>query len=279
MKILRIIFKALVYVFAIIGFVLVGGYFAIKYHFTDTKGIIDLQNEFFKSSVSSAGEDITKIKIDTNWMDAEEWPVLKAAVTKDAKLVQEISDLTGVDERLIISQLIVEQLRLYTSQRQFFKQFFAPLKILGTQSQFSWGIVGLKEETAIKIENNLKDTESPFYLGPVYENMLDFKTDDPKQERFERLTDQHNHYYDYLYTALYLKQIEMQWKRAGYDISDRPEILSTLYNIGFAKSNPNPSPNVGGAEIEINGKVYSFGSLAYYFYHSDELIDIFPRAR
>jgi hypothetical protein len=137
--------------------------------------------------------------------------------------------------------------------------------------------MGIKEETAIQIENNLKNKTSPFYLGKNFENLLDFQTTDMKQERFTRMTDQHAHYYSYLYAALFLKQIETQWKNAGYDISSRPEILTTLYNIGFANSKPNANPQSGGAEIDIGNFKYSFGSLGAEFYNSNELIAEFPR--
>ena len=263
------IFFVIVYIFAFIGFVLTGGYFAVKFHLTNSQGVIDIQNEIFRSGK-------TNITIDTEWTKTEEWQTLRAAMIKDTALVARISTLTGVNGRLIVAQLVAEQLRLYTSQREIFKQIFAPLKILGSQSQFSWGIMGLKQDTAIAIENNLKDPSSPYYLGISYEHLLDFKSDNIDEERFNRIIDEHDHYYAYLYTALYLKQIMVQWQKAGFDISDRPEILSTLYNIGFAHSKPKASPSVGGAEIDVNGHVYSFGSLAYYFYYSKEVVDSFP---
>jgi hypothetical protein len=123
----------------------------------------------------------------------------------------------------------------------------------------------------------LKDTTSPFYLGKSYEHMLDFDTADIKQERFIRMTDQHAHYYSYLYAGLYLKQIQTQWKNAGFDISNKPEILTTLYNIGFAHSIPKADPASGGAEIIIGGHTYSFGSLGAEFYNSNELTTEFPK--
>jgi len=173
----------------------------------------------------------------------------------------------------------VEQMRLYTSDRELFKKIFEPLKILGVQSQFSWGVLGLKQETLIQIEKNLKNTTSTLYLDKNYQNMLDFSTstENIDAERFMRVTDEHNHYYTYLYAAIFLKEIEKQWSNAGFDISGKPEILATLYNIGFAHSIPNANPQVGGAEIEIAKTKYSFGGLAYEFYYSNELLDIFPR--
>ena len=137
--------------------------------------------------------------------------------------------------------------------------------------------MGIKQETAVAIENNLKSTSSPFYIGPSYERLLDFDATDTDSERFARLTDDKSRYYSYLYAGLYLKEIMTQWKVAGYDISNRPDILSTLFNIGFEHSKPNADPEVGGAEIDIGANKYSFGGLAGEFYNSNELTEQFPK--
>jgi hypothetical protein len=137
--------------------------------------------------------------------------------------------------------------------------------------------MGIKEDTAIEVEEHLKDKTSPYYLGESYEHMLDFKTTDIKNERFTRMTDQHNHYYSYLYAGLFIKQILTEWKNAGFDISNSPEIVSTIYNLGFSKSIPNANPSSGGAQITVDGINYSFGSLGGDFYNSNELISEFPR--
>ena len=68
-----------------------------------------------------------------------------------------------------------------------------------------------------------------------------------------------------------------QWRKAGFDISQRPEIIATIYNIGFGNSHPNANPSAGGAEITLDGVTYTFGGLAHDFYYSDELISDLPR--
>jgi hypothetical protein len=138
-------------------------------------------------------------------------------------------------------------------------------------------VVGIKRETAIAIENNLVSTTSPYYLGKSYEHVLDFTSTDHEKERFERLTDQHNRYYSYLYTAVLIKELEKQWENAGFPIHNNPAVTATLFNIGFNKSHPNQNPKSGGALIPIENTTYSFGSLAGEFYASDELVDMFPR--
>jgi hypothetical protein len=277
------IFQIIVYIFAAIGFVLVAGYFAVRFGLTNTSGIIDKQRETFldngkvglTTNVSQGVEQLDN----PYWATLPEWSTIEQAVVKDKSLIYQAAATAGVTPRIIVTQLAVEQLRLFYTERESYKKFFEPLKILGSQTKFSWGVMGIKEDTAIQIENHLKDNSSPFYLGKNYENLLDFSstTTEVKQERYIRMTDQHAHYYSYLYAALYLKQVEWQWKNAGFDISNKPEILTTLYNIGFANSKPKVDPQSGGAEIKLGEKIYSFGSLGKEFYDSNRLLEEFPR--
>ena len=276
------VFQILIYIFAFIGFGLTAGYFAVKFGLTNTSGIIDSQRETFLQNGRNgldAGVSVGKNQNGGNyyWASLPEWRTIKEAVVKDKDLIYRASATAGVNPRILVTQLAVEQLRLFYTERESYKKFFEPLKILGSQTQFSWGVMGIKEETAIQIENNLKNKSSQFYLGPEYEHLLNFQTSDIKNERFVRMTDQHAHYYSYLYAGLYLKQVETQWKNAGFDISNKPAVLSTLYNIGFANSKPNANPQSGGAEIKIGDHVYSFGSLGAEFYNSNELTSEFPR--
>jgi hypothetical protein len=275
MNITKKIFTILLYIFAGIGLFLTLGYFAVRFGITNTKGIIDNQTKsFYNNNSQTGGNTATQIE----WSKTEEWKVFSDAVKKDKDVLARVENETGVPARLIVSVLAVEQLRLFTSEREIFKQAFAPLKILGTQSQFSWGVMGIKPETAKKIEENLKDTSSQFYLGKVYENKLDFQTTDPDQERFTRITDEHDRYYAYLYGALYIKELADAWIKSGNgDISQKPEIIGTLYNIGFDHFSPKIDPKAGGAEIEIDGIKYSFGGLTYEIYNSGELTDFYPR--
>lgn len=210
------------------------------------------------------------------WMNISEWDVFKTAVSKDRKIIDSVANLTGVESRLIVSCLVGEQIRLFNSNREAFKKWIGPLKILSVESQFSFGVTGIKELTAQQIEDNLKNDTSIYYLGKEYENLLDFKTGNPTAERINRLTDFHNHFYSYMYAALFLKQMKVQWEKAGFPIDDRPEILATLFNVGYPQSVPKKNPQVGGSTIKIDEKPYSFGSIAYEFYYSGELFDLFP---
>lgn len=210
------------------------------------------------------------------WMNISEWADFKIAVAKDKKLIDSVAKQTDVEERLIVACLVGEQIRLFNSDREAYKRWIGPLKILSVESKFSLGVTGIKELTAQHIEAYLKDSTSKYYIGKKYEHLLDFKTDNIEKERFDRLTTFKNHYYSYMYAAVFLKQVKMQWERAGFPIDERPEILATLFNVGFPQSVPKSNPRVGGSTITVHENKYSFGALAYQFYYSGELYDLFP---
>ncbi len=252
----------------------------------DSKASEELVNQFIKSADQSVVTTRAKLlpEIDFSWLQSSEWQTLKVALTKDKEVIKKAAYDAGVEPRILVSVVIAEQLRFFTSDRESFKQFFEPLKILGTLSQFSLGVSGVKPETAEFVEKNLKNTESDFYIPDVrIKNILEldpgeverYGTNDLSAARFDRLTDSKNHYYSYLYTALFIRQIDAQWKKKGFDISKRPEILATLFNLGFEKSVPKENPQVAGSVIEINGKQYTFGELAFAFYYSGDLISVF----
>ena len=283
LKIAKRLWTVLVYIFAAIGFLFVGAYLALQLGLTKTQGIIDLQRQsFLNGGATSTASALSAPEYPkgTPWQNTEEWQVLTVAITKDAPTINQAAQVSGVSPRLIVSQLVVEQLRLFFTERGYYEQFFAPLKILGTQTQFSLGVLGMKQDTATEIENNLKNSSSPFYPGDAYVHLLDYpatSTESTSTQLYNRLTDQHQHYYGYLYAGIYLKEIETQWQKAGFPIDNRPDVLSTLYNIGFVHSLPNANPQVGGAPITINGVAYSFGGLANQFYQSDLLTNLFPK--
>ena len=210
------------------------------------------------------------------WMATEEWAALKPAILKDKVLIDSAAKLTGVDPRLIVGCLVGEQMRLFNSTREIYKTYLAPRAILSVQSQFSLGVNGIKDFTAMKVERNLKDPNSEYYMGKEYEHILDFHTADHTTERVNRLVDYHNHLYSYIYTGCILHQTMIQWQRAGYDISNRPDILFTLFNVGFSQSQPKPDPRCGGSHIKIAGKVYTFGAIGFDFFFSGELSNEFP---
>ena len=274
LKILKPTAKIIIIIFAIVGFILCLGYIAIRTGLTKTEGKIDTQTNNFIKTETIKKDTYTTFPL----AHSPEWIAFRQAVIKDKPIIESVSKKTGISGRLLVAILVPEQMRLFHSERPLFKQVFEPLKVLGSQSQFSWGIFGIKDETARAIENHLTDNTSPFYLGPSFEKSLSFTNpSDSDQERFARIIDEDNHLYSYLYTAIYIKEIEAQWKKAGFPINDRPEIIATLFNVGFNKSIPKKDPASGGSVLDINGKQYSFGEMAKLFYYSDEMIEVFPK--
>ena len=302
---------------AAIGVLFIVVFFGMKLDLFTVRGSIDDRNAFFentdngddiltKGNLSSGGlskgqsvkvisemqfalrdgvaEARKKIfpNVSFAWADSDEWRTLASALTKDREAIRKAAHDAGISPRMLVSIVIAEQLRFFTSDRESFKKFFEPLKILGTMSELSLGVSGVKQDTAEQIEKNLKDKASPYYIGLSYEHLLDLPAGESNAEknstsstRFLRLTDSKDHYYSYLYTALFARQIIEQWKKAGYDLSYRPEILGTLFNLGFDKSVPKADPKVAGAVVTVGGETYTFGRLAYEFYYSGELIEIF----
>ena len=214
------------------------------------------------------------------WMATPEWEALKEAITRDSSLIREAGRLTGVEPRLIVGCLIGEQIRLFNSKREMYKKYLGPVKVLSVQSQFSYGVNGIKDFTAKAVEDHLKDPSSEFYMGPAYEHLLDYPEGvDIIEERYRRLVDYGSHLYSYIYTGCILHQTMLQWRRAGYDISDRPDLLFTLFNVGFSQSVPKPDPMPGGSHIKVGERMYTFGAIGFDFYYSGELAAVFPFRR
>jgi len=219
-----------------------------------------------------------------DWMNIMEWKYFKEAVAKDKRYIDSAARAAGVESRMIVACLVGEQVRLFNSRRERFKTFVAPLKTLALETNLSYGVTGIKENTAQRIERYLKDSTSVYYLGDNYAHILDYDStrnynnqhNDTLSLRVKRLVQYKDHYYSYLYAAIYIKQIKTQWEKAGFPIDNRPEILASLFNLGYQKSVPKKNPSVGGSNFKIREQEYTFGSVAYEFYYSGEMSDIFP---
>lgn len=290
---------AIVVIFAIIGMVFTGVFFAMKFGITNVRGSIEERNSFFgtvpkiaqlTSNGSSTAPAVPvgngcKDGLDQNkpcqWSETVQWEVVKGGLAKDQSVIARVARETGVSSRIIAAAVMPEQMRFFAENgnREVFKRYFEPLKILASLSQFSLGVSGMKQKTAEDVQLYANDPTSPFYPGAGMGTLIAYasSTSNKDQELYNRLTDEKNHYYSYLYTALYLKEIEAQWKIGGYDVHARPDVLVTLFNLGFNSSQPKDNPQVAGAPITIGGQRYSFGDLGATFYHSEELLAEFPK--
>jgi hypothetical protein len=253
---------------------------------------IDLKLKDKKSYQKALQRIIANRKLDAkasglnafDWMNIMEWKYFKEAVAKDKRYIDSAAKAAGVESRMIVACLVGEQVRLFNSRRERFKTFVAPLKTLALETNLSYGVTGIKENTAQRIERYLKDSTSMYYLGNKYSRLLDYDStinynnqhNDTMSVRVKRLVQYKDHYYSYLYAAIYIKQIKTQWEKAGFPIDNRPEILASLFNLGYQKSIPKKNPAVGGSNFKIREQDYTFGSVAYEFYYSGEMSNIFP---
>lgn len=285
--------KLIICLFACIGIVFSGVFVAMQYGLLNVKGSTQVRDEFYETlpktdilaavvpkkatttscvEQSSTGEAIAVCV----WNKSSEWQTVRAGIVKDKDIILKVSKETGVPSRMIVAAVAPEQLRFFTSNREQFKRYFEPLKVLGSMTQFSLGIAGLKQKTAEQIEQYAVDQNSPFFAGKGMANLISYDTSGAEPANlYGRLTSK-DHYYSYLYVALFIKELEAQWGSYGYDVTGRPDIVTTLYNIGFKYSHPKPDPNIGGTTIELNGSSFSYGELGTAFYRSDELTAIFP---
>lgn len=268
---------AVIFFFATIGFVFTAVWIGMQVGAFNVRGSSLERNAFFGALPASETCDSTAAACP--WNETPEWATVAGGLEKDADIIARVSGETDVPARMIAAVVVPEQLRFFTSSREVFKSYFEPLKILGSLSQFSLGVSGIKQETADAIETYAASTTSPFYPGPGMAALLAYSPDEGAHETalYNRLTDPKNHYYSYLYTAVYIKEAEKQWEREGYDIHENAGIVTTLFNIGFANSHPNNAPHIGGADISVGGVNYSFGQLGANFYASNELFTEFSR--
>jgi hypothetical protein len=249
-KAVKLFSVACVGVFALVGLVFTGVFAAMQFGLLNVRGSIASRNQYFSTlskttpkavlgSVAKSQSPNSCVSLNPDgteaptceWNSSPEWAVVKAGISKDATVINKVSQETDIPSRMIAASVAPEQLRLFTSDRENYKKYFEPLKVLGSMSQFSLGVAGFKQNTAAQVERNLVDTNSPFFPGEGLGRLVAYAGGIPQdQQLYSRLTDSKDHYYSYLYTALYLKEIEAQWSKSGYDISERPDILVTLFN-------------------------------------------------
>lgn len=295
-RLFRSILYGFVVLFTLVGLAFTGVFIAMQFHWLDVKGSSISRDSFFKTLPKSPilAAEVTKtnnpavscVERLSNgtlvpvcaWNESKQYATIRDGLVKDSAVINEVSQQTGVSARLIAATVVPEQLRWFTSDREDFKRIFEPLKILGVAANMTYGIGGFHPDTAKRVEQYTMDTNSPFYAGPGMAALVAYPSkENPKDTNtLDRLSDSKDHYYSYLYVALFIKEITNQWARAGYDISNRPDVIVTLYNIGFDRSIPKPNPKIGGANITVNGTRYTYGELGVDFYYSDELTKVFP---
>ncbi|MBP7804817.1 MAG: hypothetical protein KA052_01180 [Candidatus Pacebacteria bacterium] len=273
----KTIFKTFLFIFAFIGLGFTVVFLGMRMGIFNVRGSIQERNEFFENTETTVATCMDDSR-SCDWMKTPEWTAIKGGLEKDAEIILRVSRETGVSPRMIVAAVVPEQTRFFTSNREIFKSYFEPMKVLGSLTKFSLGISGIKQETANEIEKYAQDPNSVFYPGREMAELFAYAEGENRSNvLYARLTDAKDHYYQYLYTALYIKEIEAHWANEGYDISQNSGVVVTLFNLGFRASKPKSNPIVAGAPITTGGKVYTYGALGAAFYDSNELRGIFPR--
>jgi hypothetical protein len=220
------------------------------------------------------------------WSNYTVWKQFCNTIIKDKRAIDSVSRLTGVESRIIVMCVVGEQLRMFNSGREKFKQYVYPYSRLILPSNRGYGVSGILEHTALRIESTLFNEKDPFYPGDYFQQTINVRDSFPevindsisahRHKTIQRLIKGGDHYYSYLYTAYLMRQFQAHWERNNFDLSNRPEILGTLFNRGYQKSKPKKNPEVGGSTFKIGEKDYTFGGLCFEFYYSGEMQDAFP---
>lgn len=183
----------------------------------------------------------------------------REGILKNIKLE---SQRLGIDEELVISSMIGEQFRIAcNSQRDSVKK-----AIVGTTPRrlvsydISLWVWGVKVSTAREI---FKHADARWTAS---ERFLQYDRYSDGELATAMSTD------DYLQAALptnLVKNILVRWANHWYDISGKPGVVWTLYNMGNnEKKKPNANPKLGWAVIRVGARRFTYGELsaAVYWY-------------
>ena len=175
------------------------------------------------------------------------------------------SNIFWLNENIIRSAILTEQMRAAFTYRGRIKQIMATDTYLMVMSQSSYGIWWVKAATAEKLEDYLKqqapELYNKYFSFPVWSNIYNV--------RFSRLTDTKNYTYQINYIGwLFYKYINT-WADGGVDISNSPWVLLTLYNIW--DKIPNKNPSIGGSTLNIEWESFTFGKLWMLLYYYLEI--------
>ena len=214
------------------------------------------------------------------------WKTFCDAVRKDKAAIDSASRITGVESRMIVMCLVGEQVRMFNASRERFKQYVYPFNNIILPRNRGYGVTSILEHTALRIERQLIDKNNKFYPGDYFYKCLNTTDAAPslvvdsikahKHKTIQRLIKGGDHFYSYLYTGFLIRQYQAHWQLEGFDLSYRPEIVGTLFNLGFEKSKPKKDPEVGGSSFKVGDNEYTFGGLCYEFYYSGEMMKDFP---
>lgn len=186
------------------------------------------------------------------------------------KYIKNASKLTGIDEKLIISAISVEQLRFLTTDRGYAKNLIKNNKYLTNFTQFSYWLWWIKLNTFIQINNQLKLNNNHLYQNifkqyndeaykiPKEENLLwkeitggtdnVNKKKEYDDEKIKKILEDKNTWT--LYVGWLIYNILEKRRKAWVSINNKPWVIITLYNMWNIKT-PHANPDVWWSLIKI----------------------------
>lgn len=176
-------------------------------------------------------------------------------INEKIDIIKKASRLFNIDYRILCSII-------YSERTLNFNWEDEALDIIIAKSGLnsSIGFCQIKIKTAYWIENQLSDITSVYYPGNNYQRIISIS-----ESKIEIIKKLENDTINILYAAAYLRIIISRWMKEDIFISDRPDILGTLYSSGLFYSDgserfPNNKPksnHFGKRVIEIYKKLYS----------------------
>lgn len=178
-----------------------------------------------------------------------------------SEIIKTSAERLDIDPRLLVSIIYAEK-RVNVTLVDSFEDVYA---YLGHNS--SIGLAQIRVNTAKWIIDTAKDTSSDYFIERQYHRWLpNYKSDG----EVIRLLKQDST--NCILAAFHIRQIMRRWERAGFDISSRPEIITTIYTYGLVNRDT-------GEEIIPHRKPKSnfLGEVAKKFYDSNKLSNKFPK--
>ena len=176
-------------------------------------------------------------------------------INEKIDIIKKASRLFNIDYKILCSII-------YSERTLNFNWEDEALDIIIAKSGLnsSIGFCQIKIKTAYWIENQLSDITSVYYPGNNYQRIISIS-----ESKIEIIKKLENDTINILYAAAYLRIIISRWMKEDIFISDRPDILGTLYSSGLFYSDgserfPNNKPksnHFGKRVIEIYKKLYS----------------------
>lgn len=164
------------------------------------------------------------------------------------------STLLWLDKDLVMWCVMAEQIRIANKGARWSLKHIVmwmtprPLR----SNNVSLGIGWIKLETAYQIK---KDADKYWYGTWLYWSEITTET----------LTN--NDAINAKYAVYLVKNILTRWQLSWYDISDKPGVVWTIYNIGNRKDKiPNANPKIWWAVINIWWRDFVYGWLAEWVY-------------